>query len=155
MALSAGEILFVDTNVLLTATDESRLRHQEAQRLLTESRHDGLHLAASGQVLREYLVVATRPTDVNGLGLGVRDAAANIGEFLRCIHLYDETEEVARRLREMCVSLNLQGKRLHDANIVATMATHGIRVLVTRDPGDFEIFDAIEVLDVTDAAVGT
>ena len=144
----------IDTNVLLTATDESRQWHREAQRLLAESRRHGLHLAASGQVLRECLVVATRPVNVNGLGLGVRDAAANVNEFLRCIHRYGETEEVARRLRELCLSRNLRGKRLHDANIVATMLTHGIHVLVTRNPGDFDSFDAIEIVDVTDAAVG-
>ena len=88
----------VDTNVLLTATDESRLLHGDAGRRLNESGHRGLHLAANGQILREYLVAATRALEMNGLGLQVRDAAANVTELLRCIHLYDETEEVARRL---------------------------------------------------------
>ena len=40
--------------------------------LLGESSLHGWHLAASGQILREYLVVATRPLDANGLGLHVR-----------------------------------------------------------------------------------
>ena len=64
---TVGDTLFVDTNVLLTATDESRPLHREATRLLTGEVIQGLSLAASGQVLREYLVVATRPADVNGL----------------------------------------------------------------------------------------
>ena len=153
MALPAGEILFVDTNVLLTATDESRSSHREAQRLLAGSGHRGLHLAASGQILREYLVVATRPLDVNGLGLGMRDAATNVSEFLRCMHLYDETEAVARRLRELCVRHDLNGKRIHDANVAATMTVHGIRVLVTQNPGDFTAFQEIEVVDPAEVAV--
>ena len=57
----AGDILFVDTNVLLTTTDESRPQHGDAGRLLNEPGHHGLHLTASGRSLREYLVVATRP----------------------------------------------------------------------------------------------
>ena len=69
MVPAAGDILFVDTNVLLTATDESRPQHRDAGRLFGESGLHGLHLAASGQILREYLVVATRPPDTNGLGL--------------------------------------------------------------------------------------
>ena len=152
MARTAGDTLFVDTNVLLTATDESRPQHQDAGRLLNESGHRGLHLAASGQILREYLVVATRPLETNGLGLQVRDATANVTEFLRCIHLYDETEEVARRLRQLGLSYGLRGKRLHDANIVATMSIHGIRALVTQNPGDFATFDEIDLLTVADIA---
>ena len=153
MAPAAGDILFVDTNVLLTATDESRPHHRDAGRLLGESGLHGLHLAASGQVLREYLVVATRPLDANGLGLRVRDATANVSEFLRCVQLYDETEEVAGRLRRLGLTCGLHGKRLHDANIVATMSAHGIRVLVTQNPGDFAPFDEIDVVTVADIAI--
>ena len=112
MAPTAGDILFVDTNVLLIATDESRLQHRDAGRLLNESGRRGLHLAASGQILREYLVVATRPQETNGLGLQVRDATANVTEFLRCIHLYDETEEVARRLHQLSLTCGLARLRL-------------------------------------------
>ena len=153
MAPAAGDILFVDTNVLLTATDESRRHHRDAGRLLGESGTRGLHLAASGQVLREYLVVATRPLDANGLGLPVRDATANVSEFLRCIQLCDETEEVAGRLRQLGLTYGLRGKRLHDANIVATMSTHGIRALITENPGDFALFDEIDLVTVADAAM--
>ena len=153
MAPTAGDILFVDTNVLLTATDASRPQHWDVGRLLGESGRHGLHLAASGQILREYLVVATRPLDANGLGLHVRDATANVNEFLRCVHLYDETEEAARRLRQLALTHGLHGKRLHDANIVATMSTHGIRVLVTQNPDDFARFDEIDLVTVDRIAI--
>ena len=153
MAPVAGDILFVDTNVLLTATDESRPQHRDAGRLLGEAGRHGLHLAASGQILREYLVVATRPPDTNGLGLQVHDAVANVSEFLRYLHLYDETEEVARRLHQLGPTYGLHGKRLHDANVVATMAIHGIRALVTQNPDDFAPFDEIELVMIADIAI--
>ena len=149
MAPMAGEVAFVDTNVLLAATDESRPHHGDARRLLTESGERGIHLAASGQVLREYLVVATRPVKANGLGLDPGDAVANVNEFLRYLHLYAESEAVARRLRQLALSYNLRGKRLHDANLVATMGTHGIRALVTENGGDFDPFEEIDVVEIT------
>ena len=37
MALPVGDVLFVDTNVLLTATDESRRQHWHATQLLASS----------------------------------------------------------------------------------------------------------------------
>ena len=152
MTPTAGDVLFVDTNVLLTATDASRPQHRDAERLFSESGLRGLHLVASGQILREYLVVATRPPETNGLGLQVRDATANVSEFLRWVHLCDETEEVARRLRQLALTFGLHGKRLHDANVVATMATHGIRVLVTQNPRDFAPFDEIDLMTIADIA---
>ena len=60
---TVGDTLFVDTNVLLIATDESRSLHREALQLLAGSVTPDLSLAISGQVVREYLVVATRPVD--------------------------------------------------------------------------------------------
>ena len=152
MVPTAGEILFIDTNVLLTATDELRSQHHEAQRLITESGPHGLHLAASGQILREYLVVATRPREVNGLGLNVRDAVANVNEFLRHLHLYEENEEVSRRLRGLALVHRLHGRRLHDANIAATMSAHGVRLVVTQNTTDFAAFDGIEIVPLAPAA---
>lgn len=146
-------MIAIDTNVLLTATDESRPHHRDAGRLFSESGLRGLHLAANSQVLREYLVVATRPLDTNGLGLRVRDATANVSEFLRFIHLYDETEEVAGRLCQLGLTCGLHGKRLHDANIVATMSILGIRALVTQNPDDFAPFDEIDIVTVADVAI--
>ena len=146
MAPTAGEILFLDTNVLLTATDELRAQHREAQGLITESGARGIHLAASGQILREYLVVATRPREANGLGLDVKDAVGNVNQFLRHLHLYDENEEVSRRLRRLAAVHGLRGRRLHDANIAATVSAHGIRFVVTQNGADFALFDGIEIV---------
>ena len=149
----AGDFLFVDTNVLLTATDASRLLHSQATQLLDGSINPGLRLAASGQVVREYLVVATRPLEVNGLGLSVPDAAGNVNEFLRRLELYDETEDVSMRLRQLAITHGLRGKRLHDANIVATMAAHGISTLLTQNGADFAPFEDIAIVAIPDVAV--
>ena len=150
---TVGDTLFVDTNVLLTATDESRPLHREATRLLTGEVIQGLSLAASGQVLREYLVVATRPVDVNGLGLGIEEAASNVNEFLGSLNIYSETEEVSGRLRQLALAHDLHGKHLHDANIIATMEANGIRALVTQNGDDFAPFVDIAILSITDAVV--
>jgi predicted nucleic acid-binding protein len=66
----------VDTNVLLEATDEKRRFHQACVEFLERARG----LRTSAQVIREYLVVATRPVAVNGLGRALTDALMNIRE---------------------------------------------------------------------------
>ena len=150
---TVGDTLFVDTNVLLIATDESRSLHLEAMQLLAGSVTQDLSLATSGQVLREYLVVATRPVDVNGLGLSTEVAVGNVNEFLGSLSMFEETVEVSSRLRQLAVAHNLSGKRLHDANIVATMKAHDIRALVTENAGDFAPFEDVAIMSITDAVI--
>ena len=146
---TVGDTLFVDTNVLLIATDESRSLHREALQLLAGSVTPDLSLAISGQVVREYLVVATRPVDVNGLGLSTEVAVGNVNEFLGSLSICRETEDVSGRLRQLALTHKLSGKRLHDANIVATMEAHGISALVTQNPDDFAPFEDVAILSIT------
>lgn len=50
--MMAGNQLFVDTIILLTATKESRALHSAATQILDGSFGQDLRLGASGQVLR-------------------------------------------------------------------------------------------------------
>ena len=144
---TAGEILFADTNVFLSATDRSRKHHAEARELLQAAGEGKAILAVSGQIIREYLVVATRPVEVNGLGLAVEDALKNIAVFTRPPFLFcEESERVARRLRDLVQTHRLMGKRVHDGNIVATMLAEGIDRLITENVGDFASFEEIEAI---------
>lgn len=61
--MTRGETLFIDTNVFLAATVKNRPDHDDALSLLNTVRGAGFHLAISGQVIREYMVVATRPPE--------------------------------------------------------------------------------------------
>lgn len=151
MQTMRADTLFVDTNVLLTATDESRRQHADALRFLNAAGEEGRHLAASGQVLREYLVVATRPVAVNGLGLSTADALSNVSAFLRLLVVCDESEKVSRQLRALVQRHGLRGKCIHDANVVATMKVHGIPKLVTQNAADFKAFADIETADASHA----
>lgn len=150
MAAMVGEILFLDTNILLIATDRSRQLHRLAVRLLEEADVRGIHLAANGQVMREYLAVSTRPVEANGLGLGVDAAVANLGEFLKVVSLFDETESVALRLCQLVATHAVRGRRVHDAGIVATMLAHRINFLVTQNGDDFALFKEIDVIALED-----
>ena len=69
MKIERGTKVLVDTNVLLEATDEGRRLHAQALGLFRNASDDGVDLFLGTQVLREYLVVATRPVENNGLGM--------------------------------------------------------------------------------------
>lgn len=145
MATREDRKRFIDTNILLAACDASREAHPVCLNLLEGGLSGEWSLFASGQIFREFLVVATRPVEVNGLGMSPTDALANVAELSRCLRLLEETASVSRRLRELVRRHNLQGKRIHDTNIVATMIEHGLKRIVTSNPDDFRLFAELVV----------
>ena len=148
MEMTAGERIFIDTNILLTASDSSREDYSFAQGIFNKIAISGCHPISSGQVLREYLVVATRPKNANGLGLSPGDAVHNIKEFEKRITIYEERKSTADLLQHLVVRYQLKGKRIHDANIAATMKTHGISFLLTQNTADFKCFDEIKAFTI-------
>ncbi len=143
------EAVLVDTNVLLTATTPARALHRKALEILNEWPVRGIALCVSGQVFREYLVVATRPTDVNGLGLSVETALANVTELRHRIRLLDERVAVFEHLNRLLREVGCRGKQIHDANLVATALVHDVSRILTGNVSDFRRFGAyIEILDL-------
>jgi predicted nucleic acid-binding protein len=147
MATRVADRAVLDTNVLLAASDTGRAEHSRARDALDEWPALGTTLYTSGQVLREYLSVATRPEYRNGLGLSQTDSVANVRALRGRLHLLAEDDKVHTGLLALLDGTRCAGKQVHDANIVATMLVHGIGSLVTTNVDDFTRFeDHIEVI---------
>jgi predicted nucleic acid-binding protein len=141
--------VMLDTNVLLAATDERRAEHADALTLLNRWPDADSVLCVSGQILREYLAVATRPADRNGLGLKPAEAAANVRAIQDRTTLLTEDPRVTERLLRLCDDVPFAGRQVHDANVVATMLVHGVGVLVTMNTSDFGRFAShVSVLEL-------
>jgi predicted nucleic acid-binding protein len=140
MATSVADRAVLDTNILLAATDESREDHEDAIAAINVWPASGVVLYTSGQILREYLAVATRPVDHNGLGMTQPDAIANVRALRARLNLLSEDVKVSGRLLELLDTIECRGKQVHDANVVATMLVHGIDTVVTLNVDDFARF---------------
>lgn len=146
--------VLVDTNVLLSATAPRRALYPSALEVLNHWPNQGMILAVTGQVLREYLAVATRPVEANGLALSVDDALANVAVFRSRMRLLLESEPALDRLRALIATYQCLGKQIHDANLVATALTSGVTRLVTANVSDFTRFATeIEVIDLAQRTV--
>jgi predicted nucleic acid-binding protein len=139
LGAAPGRVM-LDTNVLLSATDEGRAEHRNALTVLSDWPAARTELCLSGQVLREYLAVATRPASGNGLGLSMPDALENARAIRARTTLLAEDGAVADRLAVLLADIECTGKQVHDANLVATMLVHGVRAVVTMNLADFARF---------------
>lgn len=140
---TAGSKVLVDTNVLLSATTPARADHPKALRVLNEWPNRGVRLCTSGQILREYLVVATRPAERNGLALSAANALGNAEELRKRMLFLDETRAVFARLQTLMGETRFTGKQVHDANIVATALCHAVERVVTANTAHYARFEKL------------
>ena len=141
MATTAAEPVFVDTNVLVYAHIAEAPWHQEAQEAIADHEATGALLWVSRQVLREYLVSLTRPQQFP-IPPSLEMVVAQVRQFQRRFRVANEGPEVTTRLLALLIEVSVRGRRIHDANIVATMLVYGVRRLLTHNTDDFVRFAA-------------
>jgi predicted nucleic acid-binding protein len=138
--------LFIDSNVFLVAANKAARQHRIAQDALTAVFRTG-EASINGQVIREIMVVLTRPKLVNGLGWTPTEAAQSIDAIVQNLRCLDETQSDRATLQMLIKRYAVAGKQVHDANIVATMLAHGVPRLLTFNAVDFERYgNEIEVV---------
>ena len=110
MATTAADRWLIDTNVLVFAY----LIHHP----LYGAARAGGELWVSRQILREYLAAMTRPRQYTG-ALPVASLIADVQWFEQNYQVADDTAAVTARLLNLVSTINVIGRQVHDANIVA------------------------------------
>jgi predicted nucleic acid-binding protein len=139
MTLTDVKKLFVDTNVLIFATNSASPWHLAVSDTLQEARRSGIELIISPQVIREYLVAATRPGS-NATTLPLAAILTNVQTFHTNFQMVEDNALVSAKLIDLVSQVTVSGKQIHDANIVATMQIHNISHLLTHNTADFARF---------------
>ena len=150
MRIKPGQKVCLDTNVLLDATDEGRTFHSKAQSVFAFLPANGVDLFLATQVIREYLVVSTRPEKNNGLGLSIEDAVDNVRAFQKQATVIPEPLSSCRNLLDWSVRFQTTGKKLHDLQIFATAHEAGIQILITSNETDFPRIPKLAILPLID-----
>ena len=76
------------------------------------------------------------------------DALADVERFSDVFEILEDGPGVAAQLVQLCRTIALAGRQVHDANIVATMLAHGETRLLTSNRSDFRRFgQLIEIVE--------
>jgi predicted nucleic acid-binding protein len=147
--LNADVAVFLDTSLVVAATVEVHPSHNAASELLDELVSQAEQVCISPQICREFLVVLTRQP-VSGRVFSIDEAIRALEVWTTGCLLLDENEAAVRECPSLVRRHGVQGKQIHDCNIVATMMAHGVRRLATRNPADFKRFhQEISILAVS------
>jgi predicted nucleic acid-binding protein len=120
--------------------------HGACRDAVTHLAKQGWDTCSCAQVLIEFWVVATRPIEVNGLGLSIADVAANLADISTAFTCLPEPSDIAVGWQELAVKHKVLGKQAHDARLVALMLSHGISQLLTLNTSDFARYPEITPL---------
>lgn len=138
--------MFVDTNVLVNARFIEAPVHEAARVSLESAIEKPERLRISRQVLREYLAVVTRP-QAWPVAISRGDALEDVNRFAASFEVLEDGPAVTDWLVALCRQIDVGGKQIHDANIVATMLAYGERRLLTFNAADFRRYaDHIELV---------
>jgi predicted nucleic acid-binding protein len=131
---------FIDTNVLLRVFFKDMNLHAECRSLVRGLIRQRAELWVSGQIMREFIVQATHPRTLK-TPLTVEQALYEVNEVQLLFRVADDTTAVRARLLDLVRQHSVQGKQVHDTNIVATMLSLGIDTLLTINVADFRRFE--------------
>ena len=105
-------------------------------------------------MLYEYWVVATRPVNVNGLGMDTGDVEQALENWATLFKLLRDERGVFGYWRDLVSAHQVKGKNAHDARLVAAMQRHRVTTLVTFNTPDFARFTGINVFSPADILNG-
>ncbi|MBN4006322.1 type II toxin-antitoxin system VapC family toxin [Nostoc sp. LPT] len=142
MVIGGGDPVFLDTNILVYASQIQSPFHQAAMETIQGFYDTGVELWISRQVLREYLAMLTRAQQfANSLPIAI--VIQDLRYFYNRFRVAEDNSQVTERLLTLMEEIFSGGKQVHDTNIVATMLVYGISQLLTHNISDFARFSRL------------
>jgi predicted nucleic acid-binding protein len=146
--------VLVDTNVLLRIAQLTSPHRDTARAAILALTDANVTLCVVPQVIYEFWVAATRPVDVNGLGMDVAAAERSILGITQDYQLLKDERGIFSHWQSLVVTRAVKGKSAHDARLVAAMRRHGLDQLLTFNTPDFTRFTDIAVFSPADVIAG-
>jgi predicted nucleic acid-binding protein len=146
--------ILLDTNVVLRLGDKGHVMHAQAIAAIDWLDASGHECVIVPQVLYEYWVVATRPSENNGLAMTAAKADAAISRWIEVFRLLLDERGVFSYWRDLVATNDVKGKNAHDARLVAAMLRHGLTDLLSFNKTDFARFGAINTFTPAEVIAG-
>jgi predicted nucleic acid-binding protein len=138
--------VLVDTNILLRSAQANHPLCSQATRAVSSliRRSDAVFFCS--QNIAEFWNVATRPADMNGLGLSPEEAFQEVNSIERLLTLLPDISGVYTAWKEIVREYKVQGVKVYDARLVATMNVYAVESILTFNTTDFKRYSSITML---------
>lgn len=145
----------IDSNVLLRVLHRAAPEHLAAREAAAILWARGDTPCVTLQSLTEFWNVSTRPaTARGGLGLSVGETQRRLRFLERHLTFLPDTDDVRLQWRHLVIAYQVQGVKVHDTRLVASMITHQVSSILTFNVGDFQRYSGITVAHPQDVVDG-
>lgn len=142
-----------DSNLLLRSMQPGTAMYAQANHAVTTLLGRGEDMQIVPQCLIEFWNVASRPTQVNGLGLPLTSVQQEVQRLKQIFTLLPDTPAIYPAWEQIVTTFSVQGKQVHDARLVAAMQVHGITHILTFNTADFLRYQPLGITVVQPASV--
>ncbi len=140
----------VDTNVILRLKQPQHPMNSYAVAAVETLKKQKNNLCIFPQNLIEFWVVATRPVDVNGLGLSFDVAILEIEKLKNIFSILLDIPSVYAEWEKLIKKYRVMGKQGHDTRLVAAMIAHKIDYVLTFNTDDFKRYSEVKAIAPSD-----
>ena len=145
----------VDTNILLRSAQPHHIQNPAALAALGALRAQGQTLYVCSQNIVEFWSVATKPPDVNGLGLSIVETEILVQEIESSYQYLQDDPRVQGVWRKLVAAYQVSGRQVYDARLVAVMLVHGVTHLLTFNTDDFRRYHEITAVHTSTIAISS
>ena len=132
-----------DTNILLRFTNANDPEHEMVADAVRSLGLQGETVYYTQQNRREFWNVCTRPAASNGLGYSIPETLARLDEVDAVFTRLSEHPQYGPEWDRLVTHYGVTGRAVHDAQLVASMLTHGITHILTLNIADFTRYTEI------------
>ena len=90
--------------------------------------------------------MATRPADLNGLGLSHEEVLQEVSSIEKLLTLLPDIPAIYTAWKEIVRHHRVQGVKVYDARLVATMNIYAVESVLTFNIADFKRYSNITAL---------
>jgi predicted nucleic acid-binding protein len=138
--------VLVDTNILLRSAQPKHPLSAQATGAVSRLLRQRESVFFCSQNIAEFWNVASRPADVNGLGMTTQEVLKEIATIEALLTLLPDVPGIYPQWKRIVARYNVQGVKVYDARLVAVMNVYSIDHLLTFNMADFKRYSNITAL---------
>ena len=138
--------VLVDTNILLRSAQPNHPLFHQATHTVSKLIRQKDAVFFCSQNIAEFWNVATRPVEMNVLGLSHSEVLQEIGGIENLLTLLPDIPAIYPVWKQIVRDHRVQGVKVYDARLVAIASVYGVDSILTFNIADFQRYGNINAL---------
>ena len=138
--------VLVDTNILLRSAQPNHPLCSQATHAVSRLIRQKEAVFFCSQNIAEFWNVATRPPELNGLGLSHEEVLQEVSSIEKLLTLLPDVPALYNAWKQIVKDHRVQGVKVYDARLVATMSVYTVESVLTFNTADFKRYSSITAL---------